>query len=264
MTAWRQAIKNVAPWVVHATRLLRRVTNQVRYPIVASAVELQAGGRIMSGPFKGLRAPHSGLSPGHYTQMLGLYETSLVPAIEAIIARQPAVIIDVGSHWGYYALGLAMRCPQSRVVAYEIDPSRTELLRKYGRLNDVGGRLEIRGACTVESLAQDLAGSADAFLLMDVEGAEDVLLDPVRVPGLEQAEIIVELHDSLVPGVTDRLRAAFARTHREVLLHHEAVSIEPVMTGWTVEHHLLRGIVSRLMDEGRETQMSWLHLSPNR
>ena len=65
----------------------------------------------MSGPFRGLRAPHSGISWTHYIQMLGLYEKSLVPAIEAVIARQPAVIVDVGSHWGYYALGLAMRCP---------------------------------------------------------------------------------------------------------------------------------------------------------
>ncbi len=64
----------------------------------------------MSSPFRGLRAPHSGISWTHYIQMLGLYEKSLVPAIEAVVARQPAVIVDVSSHWGYYALGLAMRC----------------------------------------------------------------------------------------------------------------------------------------------------------
>lgn len=113
--------------------------------------------------------PHSGISPGHYSQMLGLYEKPLVPAIEAAIARQPGVIVDVGSHWGYYALGLAMCCPQSRVVAYEMDHFRAALLRKYGRLNDVEKRLEVRGACTIESLAADLAGLTEPFLFMDVE-----------------------------------------------------------------------------------------------
>jgi len=218
----------------------------------------------MSGPFRGLRAPHSGISWFHYIQMLGLYEKSLVPAIEAVIARQPAVIIDVGSHWGYYALGLAMRCPRSRVVAYEMDHSRARLLQKYGRLNGLDGRLEVRSLCTIEELAADLKGLDGAFLLMDVEGAEDTLLNPVHVPGLRHTEIIVELHEAMVPGVTERLRAAFAATHQEVLLYQESASIETVMTGPIIKHRLFRNVISRLMDEQRAGLMSWLYLKPNK
>ena len=106
----RQAIKDAVPWAVHARRLGRWTTNQIRYPIVSSALELQARGRIMNGPFKGLRAPSTGISPGYYTQLAGVYERSLIPTVEAVIERQPQVMINAGAHWGYYALGLAMRC----------------------------------------------------------------------------------------------------------------------------------------------------------
>lgn len=80
----------------------------------------------------------------------------------------------------------------------------------------------MHGACTLDSLERDLAESEDSFVIMDVEGAEDVLLDPARALGLGRAEIIVELHEHLVPGVTERLRARFNESHEQVLLQDEA------------------------------------------
>jgi hypothetical protein len=259
----RQAIKDAVPWAVHARRLGRWTTNQIRYPIVSSALELQARGRIMNGPFKGLRAPSTGISPGYYTQLAGVYERSLIPPIEAVVARQPHVMINVGAHWGYYALGLAMRCARSRVVAYEMDRSRADVFRKYRRLNDLQTRVELRGVCTPDALERDVAGSEGSFVIMDVEGAEDILLDPVRVPGLRRAEIIVELHEHLVPGVTERLRARFTESHEQMLLQDEADSIDPRMIGWLPKRQLLRGVLDRMMEDGREPMMSWLHLLPN-
>jgi len=82
------------------------------------------------------------------------------------------------------------------------------------------------------------------------------------ITALDLDALIVELHESIVPGVTSRLRAAFAPTHQEALLHHQSGAIETVMTAPIVKHRLLRRTVDRLMDEGRETAMSWLHLQP--
>ncbi len=258
----RQAIKDAVPWAVHARRLGRWTTNQIRYPIVSSALELQARGRIMNGPFKGLRAPSTGISPGYYTQLAGVYERSLIPTVEAVIERQPQVMINAGAHWGYYALGLAMRCERSWVVAYEMDRSRADVFRKYRRLNDLEKRVQLYGVCTLNSLERDLAELEDSFVIMDVEGAEDVLLDPARAPGLGRAEIIVELHEHLVPGVTERLRARFNESHEQVLLQGEADSIDPRMIGWLPQCQLFRGVLDRMMEDGREPMMSWLHLLP--
>lgn len=217
----------------------------------------------MSGPFKGLRAPGSGTGDAHYTFLLGIYERSLVPVIEAVIARAPATIIDVGAGWGYYALGLAARCPGSQVIGYEIDPTRADLIRKYRRLNGLDERVDVRGACTVEALAQDVAAAPDLFLLMDVEGEEDVLLDPMRAPSLRRAEILVELHEGLVPGITRRVKERFSRTHVQVLLHSQPALVTHELVGWTADYAVLRRIAARMVDEGRETETSWLHLSPD-
>jgi hypothetical protein len=258
----RQAIKDAAPWAVKAHRFGRWTTNQIRFPIVSSALEIQARGRIMNGPFKGLRAPSTGIGPDYYTQLVGVYESTLIPTIETIIARQPRILVNVGAHWGYYALGLAMRCDQSHVVAYEMDRSRADVLRKYRRLNELEKRVRLRGVCTPESLERDIAESEGAVVIMDVEGAEDALLDPARAPGLRRAEIVVELHEHLVPGVTDRLRTRFADSHSQVLLPYETGSINFQTMGWVPGHPLFRGILDRMMEEGREAPMSWLHLLP--
>jgi hypothetical protein len=261
---WKQAIKETAPWVMPGVRLGRWAKNQISYPVVASSIELRAAGRIMSGPFKDLRAPGSGTGgAGYYAELLGIYETSLVPVIESVIARAPKTIVDAGSNWGYYALGLAMRCPNSKIIAYEIDTVRANLLRKYRSRNDLEGRVEVRGACTVDALERDLAEPADSFLLMDVEGAEDVLLDPSQAPALRKTEILVELHDQFVPGVTRTLQKRFADTHVQELLFVEHTSVGAALLGWVAESAVSRPVVARMMDEGREADMAWLHLSPS-
>jgi hypothetical protein len=84
--------------------------------------------------------------------LAGVYERSLIPPIGAVIARQPHVMINAGAHWGYYALGLAMRCERSSVVAYEMDRSRADVFRKYRRLNNLETRVALRGVCTPDSL----------------------------------------------------------------------------------------------------------------
>jgi hypothetical protein len=258
-----ETIKDTVPWAVHARRYARWATNQVRFPIVASALEIQSHGRIMGGLFKGLRAPPSGISPGYYTLLVGTYETSLVPIIEAIIARQPPLVVVAGAHWGYYALGIAMRCEGSHIIAYEKDRSRAEALRKYRRLNSLQERVELRGLCTAHSLAQDLASAENSVLIMDVEGDEDILLDPVHAPGLLRTEIVVELHEHLVPGVTERLRNRFARSHKQVLLPY-LHTVDPCTLKWTSKHAVLKRIAEHMLQDGREETVSWLHLAPSK
>jgi hypothetical protein len=260
---WKQTVKEIAPSVIHGVRAGRWARNQITFPIVASSIEMRAAGRIMSGPFEGLRAPGSGTGgAGYYTELLGIYEKCLVPVIESVIARAPAIIVDAGANWGYYALGLAMRCPASRVIAYEIDSIRADLLRKFRGLNNLDEHVEVRGSCTVETLAADLADPSDSFLLMDVEGAEDFLLDPLRAPGLRRAEMLIELHDQFVPGVTRRIEERFHETHEQTLLNFEPSPVGSALVGWVADYAPFRRTLARMLDEGRGTDMSWIHLSP--
>jgi hypothetical protein len=249
---WRESLKRSAPQLVHLARLGRLVANQIRYPVAATMLDWR--GTILDGPFKGMRYARSGT--GNFSEMLGTYERCLVPIVEQVIEHCPAVVIDVGAAYGYYALGFAWRCPQSRVIAYEMDQTRADLLRKYSRLNDLGTRVETRGECTVAKLNEDLRRAPGAFVLMDVEGAEDVLLR-ADLANIERSEMLVELHEMFVPGVTERLCERFAATHTWSLIPQTPIERRPRHLNW-----FIRSFWDRLSLEDRGEEMAWLHLVP--
>lgn len=166
---------------------------------------------VQAGPFKGMRyidAAHcSTLAP----KLLGAYELELHATVESVVARGYRNIVDIGAAEGYYAVGLAIRMPQSSIVAYESVAESRSALAKLARLNGVESRVRIEGEATIDALASE--NLADALVIMDVEGYESALLDPAQLPGLHRATIIVEIHEMFVPGLTEALRRRFAPTH---------------------------------------------------
>jgi hypothetical protein len=230
--------------------------NQLRYPVIASILDWR--GEIIGGPFKGMRFRYSSTT-FEYSEVLGVYEQFLIPVVQDIIDRQPTVVINVGADLGYYALGFAYRCPKTKVIAYEVDPSRAKLMRKYRRQNHLDGRVEIRGECTVQSLADDLARSPGAFVFMDVEGAEDFLLCPDRAPGLRNAEVLVELHEMFAPGVTNRLHKRFSPTHSAAVISQ--APYKKTQRYGRIDW-LVRAYWTRITNEKRDCEMAWLHLLP--
>jgi len=186
---------------------------------------------ISGGPFAGLRYPdQSALSL--VPKLLGIYERELHQAIEDAIRARPDGIVNVGAADGYYAVGLARRCPAATVVAYESDPAQRELLRRVAAANEVA--LDIRGAAGPDDLAGDL-------VVMDCEGCErELLARPL------DATIIVELHDVFDPGIGDAVIARFADTHEVTV-----ISTGPQPRG---------GILS----EQRPGPMSWAVMTPRR
>ena len=97
-------------------------------------------------------------------------------------------------------------------------------LAHNARRNHVAGRITQHGLATWENLAAVLAPAGPAWLIVDIEGAECELLDPVRVPALQDAWMVVELHPANVPAVLEELRARFAPTH--------ALWLYPQQTDW--------------------------------
>ncbi len=259
---WKAKVKGALPWLIHGVRGLRWAKSQLSFPIVGAALELYAKGRVLGGPFKGMRFPGSGIGGAFYQHLLGSYEWSLIPTIEQVIARSPMTIVDAGAAYGYYAIGLAIRCPGSRVIAYEMDQSRANLLGKYARLNDVAARLDLRGICRPESLAGDVKNAPDAFILMDVEGAENILLPADRVDAFKGTELLIETHDHFVPEVTARLQERFAQTHIQTVLHHEEGWPDVALYHRMWHFPVLRPILRRMINEYRGVEMAWLHLRP--
>jgi predicted O-methyltransferase YrrM len=222
----------------------------------------QTGCRVLQGPFAGMRYIEKSIGSAYIPKLVGIYERELAHCVEAICSSRPSMIVDLGAAEGYYAIGLARRNPQARIVAFEMEPDGQSALAEMAALNGVSGRLEIRGKCELLDLALTLGNEPRPFVVCDVEGYEERLLAPEAVPALNHAAVLVELHDFLVPGITETLKQRFNQTHHIQHIWQEARTRSdfPWRTLGTMllPHSYLDWAVS----EWRPVRMAWLWMKP--
>jgi hypothetical protein len=195
-------------------------------------------------------------------KLLGIYEQELAPYIEQAVERQPRLVVDLGAAEGYYAIGMARRLTDARVLAFETEERGRDALREMARLNAVDSRVTVLGKCEPDDLASVLANESDALVICDVEGYEQKLLDPAVVPVLRRLPILVELHDFLVPKVTELLSERFSKTHKVTHIWQE----DRLRTDfpWRTLGMLLlpRSYVDWAVSEWRPVRMAWFWLEP--
>lgn len=263
-----------SPFWLDLYRSYRRLPEAVRAPLrvlampqwylAAYLVRAAAGNRVVAGPFRGMRIRLSGLSSRHLLgYVLGSQELELREAVERIVERDYGTILNIGAADGYYAVGLAFRLPSARVEAFEAIPELHPLIEHSARLNGVSDRIALRGSCDLDALRASLDGVAGpALVVMDIEGGEVDLLDPQRVPGLRQADILVETHDAFVDNATETLIERFWQTHNV-----ECYTAQPRIVADFPADFLpalprhCPGLAVDLMDERRTGVQRWLFLT---
>jgi len=107
---------------------------------------------------------------------------------------------------------------------------------------------------------------------MDAKGDEVILLDPELVPGLLEADIVVEIHDFLAQDMADRIRDRFCATHqiREIWQEDRKYTDLPVPTSraqrlfWELTLQRPYHRMHKAMNENRPERMRWLHLQKRR
>jgi hypothetical protein len=235
-----------------------------RWQFAAFIVRHAAGHRAVAGPFRGMRIELSPLSSRHLLgYILGSQELELRDAISRIVARGYRTILNVGAADGYYAVGLAMRSPQARVEAFEALPELHPLITRTSTANGVACRVSIGGTCTRALLRARLAASETPVLvLMDIEGGEVELLDPLKTPELAHADILVETHDAFVANATATLIRRFRDTHdvscyaaRPRVLADFPADFLPGLKRWFPQ------LAVELMNERRTGLQRWLLLT---
>ncbi|MBX7105240.1 MAG: hypothetical protein K1X57_14250 [Gemmataceae bacterium] len=245
-------------------RWAKRLLPTPLYPrhLLATTIDRRVGRTVFAGPFRGMKYVDASVGSVFYPKLLGCYEKELHGAIEELIALAPATIIDIGAAEGYYAVGLALRCPQARVIAFEENEEGRALLAKMAAMNGVAERMTVRGRCTPAALAADLGGPGRTACVCDVEGGEAELLDPAVAGALRNAWILVELHDFLVPGTGAELARRFAPTHQVTTIGQQprTVADYPFPIPWARWLPLAYG--SYHVQEFRPAPMSWLVLRP--
>ncbi len=227
-------------------------------------VRMHTKGRVFCGPFSGMRLIHNDgdRAQVHIPKLLGIYERELNLFIEEACALQVPLIVDVGAAEGYYAVGMALRNPKARIIAFETEAKERALLAEMVRLNDVGDRVEIHGRCEPEDLERALTNTPRLLVICDVEGYEAVLLDPTAVPSLRRASILVELHEFVERGITEKIRERFVATHNITHTWQQNRTIadfpfKDFYTEWLPESYFRWAV-----GESRPERMSWFWMEP--
>jgi hypothetical protein len=255
-------------------RYYRRLPDSIRAPIralmmphwhlAAHVVRVAARHRVVAGPFRGMKIQLSPLSSRHLLgYILGSQELELREVISRIIDRGYGTIINVGAADGYYAVGLALRSPSTRIEAFETLGEFHPLIESSARLNGVSARIALRGMCDANALRQRLeSATPPALVIMDIEGGEIDLLDPRSIPQLRHIDILVETHDAFVAQATDTLVDRFWQTHhvecytaQTRILPDFPADFLPAFRRWFPR------LAVDLMDERRPGVQRWLFLT---
>ena len=137
-------------------------------------VEQRTGRRVRGGPFVGMNYVNRSCGSAYLPKLLGTYERELHWCVENICSMKPGLILNVGAAEGYYAIGLARRNPQARVIGFEMKIHGQQALREMTELNDVADRVEVRGHCEPADLSAALGEQPRPVVVCDVEGYERV------------------------------------------------------------------------------------------
>jgi ribosomal protein L11 methylase PrmA len=188
------------------------------------------------------------------SKVLGCYEINLHQVLLTAVGRKPSVVVNVGCAEGYYAVGLGRLLPEVTVHAFDIDERAQAACRKGAERNGVASRTNVAGLCDVGKLQEILNPAGRKLIVMDCEGAEGELIDPVLVAGLASCDLIVETHDFVAPGITDSLKERLRDTHdiEQITQGGRDANSCPQMNDWPeLERYLM-------LSESRPANMQWL------
>jgi hypothetical protein len=168
---------------------------------------------VVGGPFEGMRYYGEAVCGAAAPKILGTYESELAPFLVKWSAIPFQHIINIGAGEGYYAVGCTMLWPQATVTAFERSEEGRTLLTRNVELNGLQSRVKIMGHCRPDQLRAATINGQPSLVIMDVEGAEGELLNRRNVPGLANAHIIVEIHDSIDEQLGDIVLSQLKPTH---------------------------------------------------
>ena len=221
------------------------------------------GGVVCSGPFRGMKGVHDAQGGVGFLlpMVLGTFERELHGMLESALQIPFERVVNVGAREGYYAIGLALRLPGAEIVAFEADSEGQRFLTEMAARNNVAGRVKVLGWCGPTELEASLAGAEKCLVVCDVEGYEDVLMDPVAVPTLRRSWMLIEEHEKAAAGIGKALERRFSPTHRIVRIWQEPRTVHDYPL-----NPVLKWLPTRswrpFVNEQRQYRMSWLWLEP--
>ena len=224
------------------------------------------GGKVQRGPLKGFALDDNpAWGPGDLApKLFGLYEQEVL----AIIERQKGArrtLVNLGAADGYYGVGLVATRHFQNAVCYELSAEGRAAIKRTAELNEISDRVQIMAEATNNFPNElDKLGIAikESLILCDVEGAEFGIFNEECLARLRGTEVIIELHDFMVPNGDQALQQLVKWAGRYFKLNMirtgpRDLSGVPELDNVPDDDRWL------ICSEGRPKSMQWLHLSPN-
>lgn len=229
-----------------------------RRKILLPTIFQRCNSKVIDGPFKNMTIlPQYCWGDGDTAgKLLGLYEDELYPTIEQEIENDHDLIINYGCAEGFYGVGMAIRCPTSRIVLFDIAQKALDVSKQNAIANSVSN-INYTLECNHLRLNKELASAKNPLIIMDCEGAEDLVLDLEKVPELARTTVLVETHDCILPGITDRLILKFNDSHDlfGIIQGSKNLYRDPIHDFSDTDKWILN-------NENRPSTMSWIHMTP--
>lgn len=218
-------------------------------------------GIVQHGLFKGIKIlKKSKWGDGDLgAKLLGIYEDELFPILEKVLKDNHDVIVNYGCAEGFYGIGLAKLLPSCKVIMMDIEPDLIKIAEENSILNkleNVKTSLECNNKLYFENLIVD---SSNPFILMDCEGYEDFMLDPLEIPSLLKSTILVEMHDCFYPGLTENIIYKFNDTHdlQGIYQGSKNLHVEPILELSDTDKWVIA-------NENRPKTMHWIYMTPKK
>ena len=209
---------------------------------------------VQDGPFRGMKYTCNSIWSSKYPKLVGSYEFELQPIIHYLLKKKFDRVINVGSAEGYYAVGWAMMCKSSTIIA--VDPLATaqrELL-SLAKQNYVQNRISIYTWVSTRRLSHWIQGKT--LILMDCEGSEIGYLNPGQCKKLINSDILVEIHDfDDHPNIGKQLVKRFILTHRISFIYQEQRNHSDFPTISEYDSNTQ----NYLLDEQRPNSVYWIY-----
>ncbi len=248
-----------------ATRQLNEICCRQRHSIMRKRTRREFAshierGEILSGPFAGMRyAEEAAVGSSLWPKLVGTYESELLPFMAEITQTGYQKIIDVGYAEGYYLVGLGRLFQQAELIGFDCESEAQRLCKANAEINGIEeDRLKLFGAFDCEQFQQSL-GEEKTLVVVDCEGTENDVVSGLTREQRLAADWLIETHDHLVEGTTERMLKAFEETHelQEVATdvdHETKVRLLPDSIKQSCDAYVQEALVS----EERKKQQFWI------
>lgn len=214
---------------------------------------------VRGGIFTGLHYPYlKSFGSMIYPKLIGCYEDELHSVFNKLLEKKITQIVDIGCAEGYYAVGMAYKLPNAKIIAFDIDEKALEMAAHLAEINNVKNQILFEREANRESLVK-LNIMEPTLIICDCEGYEIELFNEAVIAALQDAYLLIETHDFINPVISEELNLRLSSTHQ--------VQVIPTKTKTNYKKYTFFQSLNSFekeyySNEYRPAKMTWLYCVP--